>query len=190
MRRAGGFSLVELIITVSVLAVVTLLVVPGLGGWIANARMRTVAESLQNGLRLAQGEAVRRNRQTVFALTNATPSITAAPQTDGSNWYVRALPLLGTAEDLSDASFYVQGGTFTNQSVSIAGPALVCFNSLGRQVANSATGLTSNCGAPADAVYTVTRSGADRRLKVQVSIAGRVRMCDPDKNLANAPDGC
>src|SRR5205823_3812327 len=126
-----------------------------------------------------------------FALTNATPSITAAPLTNGSNWYVRALPLLGTTEDLSDASFYVQGGALSSHSVLIEGPALVCFNSVGRQVANSATGLGADCGAPGDVAYTVSRSGAERKLQVQVSSAGRARMCDPDKTLSSStPDGC
>jgi len=189
MRAPRGVTLIELMVTLTVLGVLAVLVVPAFGAWIANARMRTVAESLQNGLRLAQQEAVRRNRQTVFALTNATPALTAAPAANGSNWFVRALPIV--ASELVDPSFYVQGGATTGQSVTINGPAIVCFNSLGRPTANAATGLGSNCGAPADVNYDITRASADRRLRVQVSFAGRVRMCDPDKALSTGtPDGC
>jgi len=189
MRAPRGVTLIELVVTLAVLGVLAVLVVPAFGAWIANARMRTVAESMQNGLRLAQQEAVRRNRQTVFALTNATPALTAAPAANGSNWFVRALPIVAT--ETVDPSFYVQGGGTTGQSVTISGPAIICFNSLGRPTANAATGLGSNCAAPADVTYDITRASADRRLRVQVSFAGRVRMCDPDKTLSTGtPDGC
>lgn len=189
MRSSLGVTLIELIVMISVFAILAALSVPSVGSWIANARMRSVAESMQNGLRLAQAEAVRRNRQTVFVLTNATPALTAAPQANGGNWFVRALPLVAT--EPVDSTFYVQSGDFTGQAVAIAGPAVVCFNSLGRLTANGATGLGANCGAPADVAYNITRTAADRRLRVQVSLAGRVRMCDPDRSLAAGQlDGC
>ena len=187
LRR--GFSLVELMVTLTVLAMLLTAAIPAIGNWIANARVRSVAEELQNGVRLAQTEAVRRSRQTVFALTNAQPSLTAAPVDDGSNWFVRALPLFAT--EVVDGTFFAQGGTLAQQgAVSIDGPALICFNSLGRQVANAATGLGANC-TPADPiVYDISRAGSDRALRVQVFLGGRMRMCDPAKLIADQPDGC
>jgi len=188
VKTARGFTLIEFTVTFVVLALLTVLTMPSIGAWIANARMRSVAESMQNGLRMAQVEAVRRNRQTVFALTNATPGLTATPAANGSKWFVRALALPG---ETADATFYVQGGDFPGQNVSVSGPAILCFNSMGRLVANASTGLGSNCGTPADVAYNITNTSADRRLQVQVSLAGRVRMCDRDRSLASGqPDGC
>ena len=189
MRAARGVTLIELVVVIAVMALLAVMTAPAIGSWIANARMRSVAESLQNTLRLAQQEAVRRNRQTVFVLTNATPSLTATPVANGNNWFVRALPLVAT--ETVDPTFYVQGTANTGQSVAITGPAIVCFNSLGRPVANASTGLGSNCAAPTDVTYDITRTGADRRLRVQLSFAGRIRMCDRDKTLSTGnPDGC
>jgi type IV fimbrial biogenesis protein FimT len=188
LRR--GFSLIELMVTLTLLALLLSAAIPSFGNWIANARVRTVAEEIQNGIRLAQSEAVRRNRQTVFALTNAAPALAATPVEDGSNWFVRALPLASTGES-ADQTFYVQGGTFAQQGgVTIDGPALICFNSVGRQVANASTGLGEDC-APADpTVYDITRTGGDRTLRVEVFLGGRVRMCDMARSIATAPDGC
>ena len=68
-----GFTLIELLTTLSVLAVLIQLSLPSFTIWISNTRVRTVADTLQNGVRLAQAEAVRRNRQVVLSFTNGTP---------------------------------------------------------------------------------------------------------------------
>lgn len=187
-RRIRGFSLVELMVALVMLALLLTAALPGLGTWIANSRVRGVAEEVQNGIRLAQMEAVRRNRQTVFALTNEAPALTATPIGDGANWFVRALPLTSEA---ADATFYVQGSAFGQQTgVSIDGPALICFNSIGRQVANAGTGLGEDC-APADPItYDISGAGGDRTLRVEVFLGGRVRLCDKARSIATAPDGC
>lgn len=186
-RNGRGFSLVELMVTLVLLAIALTAALPGFGSMIANSRVRSVAEEMQNGIRLAQAEAVRRNRQTVFALTNAAPSLTAAPLGNGTNWFVRALPLTSEA---ADATFYVQGGTFARQAgVTITGPALTCFNSIGRQVANASTGLGEDC-TPADPITYDIGGAGDRTLRVEVFLGGRVRMCDTARSIASAPDGC
>jgi hypothetical protein len=46
------------------------LAAPSFSQWTRNAQVRTVTDALQSGARLAQAEAVRRNRQVVFFLTN------------------------------------------------------------------------------------------------------------------------
>jgi type IV fimbrial biogenesis protein FimT len=190
-RSHRGFSLIELMVTLTVLGILLAAAVPAFGTWTANARVRSVAESIQNGLRLAQTEAVRRNRQTVFALTNATPASGAAPTANGSNWFIQSLPLVAG----DPGAEFVQGGTFAKQSgVTITGAALMCFNSTGRQVTNAATGLGATCTAPASvtapSIFDVARTGSDRPMRVQISLGGQIRMCDPAKSISSQPDGC
>lgn len=185
-----GFSLIELMVTISVLGILMTAAIPAFGTWSANSRVRSAAEALQNGLRMAQAEAIRRNRQTVFALTNAAPAIGATLANNGTNWFVQTLPLVA-----GDPAAYVQGGTFARQSaVTITAPSLLCFNSIGRQVTNTATGLGANCTAPASATtptaFNLARVGSDRPLRVQVFLGGQIRMCDPAKSIATQPDGC
>lgn len=60
--RQRGFTLVELIVTIAVLALILFAVMPSIGTWLENTRIRNVADSLQNGLQVARGEAVRRNQ--------------------------------------------------------------------------------------------------------------------------------
>jgi type IV fimbrial biogenesis protein FimT len=202
-RRSSGFTLIELMVTITLLAILMLLAIPAFGTWSADARVRSTAESLQNALRMAQLTAVARSRPTVFALTNATPAANAAPVANGRSWYIEALPMADEDEDKVSDSF-IQGATVAGQyGVTIAGPASLFFNSLGRQVTKTLTKPSTTCTAPTDdntvttksdtlGTYTVSKAGASRKLLVRVYLGGRVRMCDAAKTLINNenPDGC
>ena len=187
-----GFSLIELLITIAVAAVLMTVTTVSFASWIANTKVRSVAEVLQNGLRLAQTEALKRSRQTAFVLTSAAPGPNAPASASGTNWYIQVLPIVGS-EAVQDA--YVQGGNLLAQSAGVtvsAAAAQICFNSAGRVVTSTATGIGANCTVPAAGqLYTVSKSGADRILKIQMSNAGKIRMCDASKTLSAAnPDGC
>ncbi|MFT3789866.1 MAG: GspH/FimT family pseudopilin [Rudaea sp.] len=182
LPRSQGFSMVELMIVVTIIAVLTMLALPNFAEWLQNSRTRSVAESMQNGIRFAQGEAARLNRVTTF-----TPSATGG-------WTVTYVPTdndsipttLQTANDPNIAN------------VTVAPTTAISFNSLGRAGTagsySSATGSTAFTLATADyaVTYLVTNSHAPRRLRVYVTPGGKVRQCDPDKtfDVAAAPDGC
>ena len=189
-----GLSLIELLITFSLMALLLTAAVPPLGAWLAKAKLRSAGEQLLNSLRLAQSEALRRNRQTVLVLTNAEPALTATPAANGSRWFVRALPAL--TGETADASHYVQGVTLSTASaVTLTGPAVLCYNSQGRPVTNSSTGLGSNCTAPASATspttYDIAAANTSSTLRVQVFLGGQIRLCDPARSVSStAPDGC
>ena len=189
-RSARGFTLIEMMVTVVLLAILMALAFPAMSEWVRNSRIRTVADALQNGLRLAQTEALRRSRQTVFSLTadtNPADGLTAVA--NGANWSVNFVPLLTGEED--DATF-IQGGGLTGLApdVRITGPATLCFNSLGRVVDNATPGTGVACTASA-AAYNITIPNADRPMRVLVVLGGQVRLCDPAKTLSDShPDGC
>lgn len=178
-----GLTLVELMVTVSLMVLLLLLAAPDFITWINNTRVRTVSEVLQNGVRFAQAEAIRRNRSVVFYLTNAEPSLAAAAVVNGTNWGARTLALFP-----ADVPAFIKGGALSDVAagVTINGPAAICFNSAGQQVTVAAEG----CAAAA-ATYDVARPQADRNMRIVVSLGGRVRMCDPNKVLsATVPEGC
>lgn len=191
-RRLRGFTLIELVITIALLTILFGLAVPAFGEWIRNTRVRTAADALQNGVRTAQSEALRRNRQVVFFLTNARPVAGVSAAANGRNW---ALQTVARFDDT--APDFIQGGALadTASGVTIDGPIALCFNSNGRLVTNATdtgptgTGVTNATCNAADAAFDLRMTDA-RTLSVRVTLGGQVRMCDPLRSIATSPDGC
>lgn len=189
-----GFTLIEMLVTLALMAVLLSMATPMLATWTANAQVRAVAEQLGNDLRMTQSEALRRNRQTVFALTNVTPALNATATDDGSRWFAQALPLMA-GETLSDQHFILASSNARQNKVNLTGPAVTCFNAIGRPTSNAATGLGETCTTPTSATtpvqYVVSATSSDRPLRVSVFMGGQVRLCNPARSLASgAADGC
>ena len=204
-RPARGFTLLEMIVTMSIFAILVAVGVPTLRKWISNVKVRAVADSLQNGLRLAQSESLRRSRQVVFSLTSSTtpqtPPVAAA--TTGNSWAAFTIPSMTDGSETNSSNAFIDSGALGagTSSVTVTGQqAAICFNSVGRLVTNTTAGVTAvtggaTCGQlpsnPAVWSYNVTLAGADHPLRVQVSLAGQVHLCDPSRTLSNSnPDGC
>ena len=188
-RRERGLTLIEIVVAMAIFVALFFIAAPDLRVWVDNTRVRSVAEALQNGVRQAQAEAVQRNRSVVFMLTNDEPGLAANAAANGSNWFIRTLPLF-----VGDNPQPVRGGAFadTAPGVAITGPATICFNAAGHQ----ATVPAEACNA-GPVQFDVGRAAGfdaargDRRYRIMVSLGGRTRMCDRDKVLsATNPDGC
>jgi type IV fimbrial biogenesis protein FimT len=196
-RTSTGFTLLELVVTMVVAAILMVLGIPVFSKWIHDEEIRSTAEAMQNALRLAQTESLNRNRQVVFALTNATPALGAVPSMNGSNWYAQVLPIVPSEASLPAyiASAYLQGGSVANSAngTTINGPSAICFNSLGRLANSTMTvnGTAYNCTTANSMTYIIDNPNGDRPLHVTVSLGGQVRMCDPAFTLSsNYPQGC
>ena len=194
--RSGqaGFTIIEIAVTLAVFGILLAAALPAMGRWVSNVKVRSTADELQNGLRMAQAEALRRSRQVVFSLTNsANPAASLTAVANGSSWSINTIPSM---TDGSEGNQFVEAGVLTapTSGVAISGPAAICFNSLGRLVANAATGINGAiCTLPATLAqsYQITLASADRPLRVNVSLGGQVHMCDPAKVLSSTdPDGC
>lgn len=177
-----GFSLVELMVVVAIIGIVAAVAVPSFRVWVADTKQRTIADSLQNGLREAQTEAVRRGVQVQFVLTDSEPinGSTISASATGKNFVIQSMQRAspGTVDSFIKGSSL---GTVSATSLVSASSNTVRFNSLGRVV------------SPASAVtYTLAKasSGGSRNLRITVSLAGKIRMCDPDRAISSSPDGC
>ena len=69
--RPRGFTLIELMVGLAILAILAMLVAPTLAGFIGNTRIRSTADSIANGIRQASVEAIKRNGCVEFALVPA-----------------------------------------------------------------------------------------------------------------------
>jgi type IV fimbrial biogenesis protein FimT len=188
-----GFTMIELLVTISVIALLVTLSIPSFRTWVNNQQTRAAAETIQNALRLAQSTSLHQSRSVTLCLTDATPSSSLVSAgntncvTSGKNWFVQMRSLFtGEAPAGADQSaLYVRGGTLGNVSSNVtitlhgaAGTGLT-FNSLGR--------LTGEAGS---VYYTFENDYGDHALAVTVDVGGQVRMCDLSHTSLNLPDAC
>jgi len=66
--RVRGFSMLELLVVLAIMALVTAAVMPMLGKGVSTTELKSAARSLASGLRLARSEAVSQHRQTFLVL--------------------------------------------------------------------------------------------------------------------------
>jgi type IV fimbrial biogenesis protein FimT len=186
--RQRGFTLIELMVTVSVLVLILFMALPSIGTWLDNTRIRNTADSLQSGLQQARSEAVRQNRNVSFwlvSIANAAVLSNDCTLSGGSSsWIVSVNSPIGHCGDspsTTSSPMIVVGRAAGDSGGRVVASAVqsdlatagttVTFNGFGR-IANS------------DAIsqINVTGNGSStqyRQLRLELSPAGEVRMCDP-----------
>jgi type IV fimbrial biogenesis protein FimT len=130
MKRSRGFTLVELMITLALAAIILSLAVPGFQDIIRNNRAATQSNELVAALSLARSEAVKRG-----ARVSLCPSTDQASCTGGTDWADGWIVFLDTAAN--DAAPPVVGGAPIRVweplggNAALTGPANVRFRPLG-----------------------------------------------------------
>src|ERR1700752_2884648 len=93
-RKPRGFTLVELLVGMALMAALMLIAAPNFATWLQNTQIRTASEAVLNGVHLARAEAVRRNTPVIFQMTSTLDN-TCAVSTSGRNWVVSLDPVAG-----------------------------------------------------------------------------------------------
>ena len=181
-KRSHGFTLIEMMITLVVFALLLMIGLPSMTTWLQNQQIRTSAEGLQAGLQLARAEALRRNAPVRFQLVD-TFTAACALANNGTSWIVSINDPTGLCDvDPSDiaAPLTIQkrsGAEGTpNAVVTATGGSSLIFTGLGR--VSAAGGITQidvtnpNGGA-------CQPGGPMRCLRLNVTSGGSPRMCDP-----------
>lgn len=184
-RRQRGVTLVELIVTLAVMALLMFAVVPDLTGIMANARLRSAAEATSAGLQRARMEAMRTNTNVTFWMTTSNASYaldnSCALSSSGMSWVVSlndptgacagnvsdtAAPMIKLKHDAGEAA----------QTVAVAGKqgdrattaSDVGFDGFGR--------ISGGLLRYIDFTHTHTEA---RALRIEMTNSGVIRVCEP-----------
>lgn len=162
----AGFSLVELMVGIAILAVTMTLAIPSYSVWMQNTRIRTAAESIQNGLQLARAEAVQRNTKIEFLLDGTH-----------SGWSVGCKDPAGDcpAEIQSHPASEGSSVDITVTTTPVDSDSLV-FNRFGR--------ISTDATDPKPFIQMDINSSKlsvtdARPLRVTIGVGGNARLCDP-----------
>lgn len=159
--KGAGFSLIELMVGISIIAILALIAVPSFKTVLRDIQVRNAAESAASGLQKARAEAVSRNRLVTFRL---------GADADGtrSSWMVSVV----TPSSVVESRDSNEGSASVTRTVTPADATMITFNSLG--------GVVLNADASAS-LTTINFNAVDasRPLRVTVGAGGNTRMCEP-----------
>lgn len=167
--RQPGFTIVELMVVLAIVAIAMVLGMRGISDWMLSARTRTAAEGVKNGLQSARTEAIRSNTAVSFTLSSPGAA-------GGTGWTVTAV----RAGRLVDSKPDGEGSGGAILKVDPDNATTVTFTGLGRRA------ITNQDGSPVLTSIDVN-GGA---LRITISAGGEVRMCDPNVTVVGDPQAC
>jgi len=186
-RLQRGFTLIELVIGVAIMALLLALAAPAFSTYSENAKLRGISGSFLASAQTARAEAIRSNQSVQMLLTSDSPVAANAATTNlnatAGSWIIRAMsndptPIFRFVDGKSvrEASSSASGTSSVQLSAVSNGAAtpLITFNGVG-STSLGATWLvdfTSSKGACAP-------SGPIRCLRVEVTVSGQIKACDP-----------
>jgi type IV fimbrial biogenesis protein FimT len=178
-----GFTLVEAMVTLSILAILMAVGAPSLFTFIQNQQIRSSAEELQSGLTLARNEALRRNAPVSLWMVDQTTAACAL-SANGGAWVVSQNSPAGAcnaapSETAAPRLVQSRGQRESGRGVIVAatdaaGASASCITFNGFGLAETAC---TGGGNPV-ARIGLSQSGA-RSLQLTISSGGAVKVCDP-----------
>lgn len=174
LERQHGMSLIELMVAIAVFAILATMAFPMYSTWIAGQQVRAAAESVLDGVRVAQGEAVKRNAPVRFVLD---PS---------EGWEVQ----LVSDDSVLRKTTLREGSPKVKMSVAPSGTTTVVFDGLGRVLDKDQAPLAARITID---IATSTAFTDARSMRVVIDTAAAtgvgIRSCDP-KLSAGDPRAC
>jgi type IV fimbrial biogenesis protein FimT len=191
-RSQAGITLIEVLIAVAIVGLLLAFAAPSATVWIQNTQLRNSAESILNGIQRARLEALKRNTNVSFQLTDANSTawrvclydlatddcqaagtnIVSKPASEGSE-----NARIGIENPLTDPTTVLNAGDGL--------PAAVTFDSFGRIYSKAPTSI-----ARVDVRNPTLSATDERRLEILIAKGGQIRMCDPKLAQATNPQGC
>lgn len=158
-HKQSGFSLIEAMVVVAIIAIMAGLAAPSMQQMLANSRIQTAAEGILSGLQLARTEAIRRNADLAFC-----SGVSGA-------WEI----FLGA--DCEGTPIQARTSNESPNVTITPVPAQVAFNSLGRASASMVVNVSSTVAGTRSLRVTVNVGGQVRMCDPGLSTANDPRRC-------------
>lgn len=97
--RQRGFTLVELLVTLAMAAILAMLAAPAIGSFIVKSKMTNTANEFSSSILRARNEAVSRNICVTLCMSSGAAGSAPACTTTGEDWQVGWIAFLNTACD-------------------------------------------------------------------------------------------
>jgi type IV fimbrial biogenesis protein FimT len=183
----GGFNLIEIMVSLTVLAVLISLGAPSFGEWLQNQQIRAATEAVVNGMQVARGEAIKRNLAVQLTLDPPSGWTVCEATKQPCDSTLLADPV--KVQDVIQSRSSREGTSNAKANPTPDGAIAVTFSPLGSVLTTNSDG--SSPFTQVDVVNTqgdcTAAGGPMRCLRVVVTGGGSIRMCDPTPGIV-APD--
>lgn len=194
-RMNRGFSLVEVMVVITLMVILVMLAMPSLGIYTENSKIRSVAEAFASSAQKARTEAIRTNQAVQLILTTDSPVIanvgTSNLSSTAGNWIVRSV-----SDDATPVYTFIEGKDAREGSGRNDASTSVSISGVSNSAATSAITFNSAGSTSLGARWLVdfTSSSAActpvRCLRVIITSSGQIKMCEPAATAANDTRAC
>lgn len=126
MKQQSAFTLIELMVTIAVLAIIATLAAPNLSQMLHNTKVNTSSGDILSFLQQSRTEAIRLGKTVTVCGSSDGSSCLSANKT---NWST------GLIATHSGSTTPIQKLTFDSSQLSITGPETITFNTFGSTTA-------------------------------------------------------
>lgn len=173
-----GFTIIEMMVTLIILAIISSLAGPSFTKMIRESRVKTASNSLMTGFNLARSEAIRRGKAIHLCAVNDPTASPPVCNGAANGWLTGWVMFINTDNDdpiVIDAGEEIRIGDPMN-GVTVVGPAggMVTFSPRGQPTAGAGDYTFNANGCEA---------GVDKQISVELGSVGRSRITtDNDAN--------
>jgi type IV fimbrial biogenesis protein FimT len=174
--QLAGLTLIEMMITLSIAAIILAIAAPAFNGWVSNMAVRSTAQSLQAAFQQTRSEAVLRNAvvRLVLGNSNGLPNWSIGCVRVSANCPAVIRQFNADSTDMARIGVSTTSASLNNALVAGAGlPAEVSFNAMGAVARASVDTDIQRVD-----ITHLTR-GDTRRQVILIENAGLIRLCDP-----------
>lgn len=163
MKTNNGFTLVELMVTIAIAAILMAIAVPSFNNMLADNRLATETNDVIGAIQFTRSEAIRRNRTITFCRAASAAANTCTGGANWTDWIVTNNPAAGTADTtLRRGTFAQSGGTMGIGSTLAAS-----------RMAFRPDGLTDAVGGANTVRICTTSSTTNNVRQIEVGLSGR-----------------
>lgn len=188
-----GFTLLEMLIAVAIVGILMAVGASSYQDWMNNARVRSAATSISQGIQLARATAIKNNVRASFDFTG---TVTGTATT--ADWAVCENTVNANAGNrpclpADIVEQHAATGSASKLLVTLtSGTSCMEFNGMGRRSS------TTRCNSSTNQIEVTypsagtcqTAGGNIRCLRINTDSMGTTRMCDPALSQSVNPAGC
>ncbi|AHF02803.1 general secretion pathway protein H [Marichromatium purpuratum 984] len=175
--RQQGVTLLELIVTVSILTIILSVAIPSFREIVATNRIAVINNDLLEALHVARSEAIKRGTRVTVCKSTTTSSNSPACATDDSGWENGWIIFSdrGTRGQIDGNDQII-----SVHEQNIPAVTITTGNSFKDFISYLPSGFSQGSGGSTEESFLIKLQGKAR--KIEINFTGRIRSCDASDN--------